>query len=618
MRLCRLLGLVFAGTLLVLTTILAAQDRSSSASSAGDLASQTEKPKASIPLIRSTANLVLVDVVVSHDGYPVKGLQQQAFHIFENGREQRIKTFEEHTPGSDESKIDKASALPPNTYTNVPEESTGSAVNVLLLDALNTPAEDQAYARRKIIEYLKTIPPGTRMAVFTLASRLRVVQGFTADSAVLLTALNKIVPMQSPGLPGNTGESVADRFAGPGAGLSPMGQSATDNVVLSIRQFEADEAAHLIDRRIQITLDAMKQLALYLGAVPGRKNVIWFSGSFPLSLTPESPLDPFKSMRGYAGQVQEISDLLTATRVAVYPIDARGLIAPPESASQSRGGAVPRAGTGMRGARIIDPRNAFPSVTEESERASAELATMQQLAEQTGGTPFYNSNAIKQGLAKAIENGSHYYTLAYSPEDKKFDGGFRKVQVKLTGPGYHLAYRRGYFGNPPGARSANALLGLTSTGLLPDALPSSQIFFQARVLSAGDPTAQHLQPQPGPAGDLAAELKPPVKRYWIEYTADMHQVSAELDSNGIYQSTIEFIVIAYDRDGKMVNASRRAFKLGMPSATYDALLRTGYSVRNELDLPDGDVWLRLAVHDVSADRVGSIEVPLKIIAKKVD
>jgi VWFA-related protein len=616
MRVFRLLRLFCAGTLLALGTILAAQEPSSSSPPADESASQAERSKISVPLIRSTANLVIVDVVVNHDGHPVKGLQQQAFHIFEDGREQTIKAFEEHGPGSNELKMEKPSALPPNTYTNIPEASAGGAINVLLLDAVNTPAADQAYARRKILEYLKTIPPGTRMAIFTLASRLRLVQGFTSDSAVLLTALNKGVPMQSPALPGNRGESAVDRFAALG-----VDQSAMDSVIVSLHQFEADEEANLIDRRVQITLDALKQLALYLGALPGRKNVIWFSASFPLSLTPQSPLDPFGSLRGYAGQLQQVSDLLTASRVAVYPVDARGLITPPQSAlldrptPQNRRGAAVPIGSGRTGAIDI---NAFPTAPESSDRANAELATMLQLAEQTGGTPFYNSNAIKQGLARAIENGSSYYTLTYSPEDKKFDGRFRKIQVKCTGHNYHLAYRRGYFADPPAARSANALLNLGFPGLLPDAPPSSQIFFHARVLSAGDPAVQDLQPQAGPAGDLAAKLKPPVKRYWIEYRADMNQVSAEVDSNGVYRSTVEFIVIAYAQDGKVVNANRRVFKLGMPRTEYAQILQTGYSVRNELDLPEGEVWLRLVVHDVSADRLGSIEVPLKISAKKVD
>lgn len=598
---------------MALATILAAQDRSSSSPPAGDSARQAEKSRTPVPLIRSTANLVIVDVVVTHDGHPVKALQQQAFHIFEDGREQTIKAFEEHGPGSDEA-IEKSPALPPNTYTNVPEPSTGSAINVLLLDAVNTPVEDQAYARRKIIEYLKTIPPGTRLAVFTLASRLRLVQGFTSDSEVLLAALNKTVPRQSLALPGDRGESAADRFAALGVGKNALEQSAVDSMIESLHQFEADEEASLLDRRVQITIDALKQLATYLGALPGRKNVIWFSASFPLSLTPESPLDPFKSLRSYAGQLQQVSDLLTASRVAVYPVDARGLITT-ATAPQSRSAAVPIGGgrTGM-----IDP-NAFPADPSQSgDRANAELATMLQLAEQTGGTPFYNSNAIKQAISRAVENGSSYYTFTYSPEDKKFDGKFRKLQVKLAGHDYHLAYRRGYFADPPAAHSANALLNMASPGIRPDAPPSSQILFHARVLSAGDPAARDLEPQAGPAGDLAAKLKPPVKRYWIEYTADMRQVSAEVGSDGLYRSTIEFIAIAYDHDGKVVNAARRSYKLGMPPAKYDEILQTGYSVRNELDLPDGEVWLRLAVHDVSADRVGSIEVPIKILAKTAE
>jgi VWFA-related protein len=613
MSLGHLLRLFFAGTLLALAAVLIAQDRSSSSSPAGDSAGQAERSQASGPVIRSTANLVVVDVVVTHDGHPVNGLQQQAFHIFEDGREQTIKAFEEHGPGTNEAKIEQP-PLPPNTYTNVPEQSAGSAINVLLLDALNTPVEDQAYARRKILEYLKTIPPGTRMAVFTLASRLRLVQGFTTDSSVLLAALNRSAPMPSAALPGNQGESAADRFAA----LPTIDQSAMANVIASLHQFEADEQSAFIDRRVQLTVDALKQLALYLGAVPGRKNLIWFSASFPLSLTPESPLDPFKSLRGYGGQVQQLSDLLTASRVAVYPIDARGLIAPTLSAStaQNRPTAIGPMLPGMRNG-TIDP-NAFPSDPSQSgDRTNAELATMLQLAEETGGTPFYNRNDVQHGLAKAIENGSNYYTLTYSSDDKKFDGRFRKLQVKLAGHD-HLAYRRGYFADPQAAHNANTLLNMASPGLLPDAPPSSQLFFHARLITAGDPAAQDLQPQAGPAGDLGFKLKPPVQRYWIEYTADMNQVSAELDGNGLRRSNLEFVAIAYDREGNVVNASRHAYKLGIPPARYDEMLQTGYSVRNEIDLPGGEVWLRLAVHDVSADRVGSIEVPLKILAKKAD
>src|SRR5215831_16281191 len=179
--------------LLVCISGLSAQTGSNPPASA-DLAKPDEKSKAPAPFLRSTANLVVVDVTVTRDGHPVKGLQADAFHVLEDGKEQPIKSFEEHGPASGEANAEKRPALPPNTYTNATEAAGEGAINVLLLDAVNTPVEDQAYARKKIIEYLKTIPPGTRMAVFTLASRLRMVQGFTTDSDVLLAALKKNTP----------------------------------------------------------------------------------------------------------------------------------------------------------------------------------------------------------------------------------------------------------------------------------------------------------------------------------------------------------------------------------------------------------------------------------------
>jgi len=590
-----------------LLTCLVAQN---TRSSPGDSAKPEQKPNTAAPFLRSTTNLVIVDVVVTHDGHPVKGLQGEAFRVLEDGREQSIKSFEEHGPAV-ETNAENPPVLPPNTYSNVPE-TTGDVINVLLLDAVNTPFADQAYARHKIIEYLKTIPTGTRMAVFTLSSRLRMVQGFTTDSAVLLAALNKIAPMSSPAPATDIGEGAAARYSAIAPGPGMPTQMLMDTMIASLQQFEVDEAASLIDRRVQITLDALKGLALYLGALPGRKNVIWFSASFPLGLTPKSPLDTFGSSRTYGPQLQQVSELLTASRVAVYPIDARGLITRGGSNGSGRPAAIP-IGNGRTG--VIDP-SAFPSVSQEArDREQAELATMLQLAEQTGGTPFYNSNAIKQALSRAVENGSSYYTLTYSPVNEKFDGSFRKIQVKLAGRGYELAYRHGYYATEPASHGANALLAWDFSGLRPDAPPSAQIFFRARVLAAGDPEAKDLQPKPGPAGDFAPKLKPPLRRTWVEYTADMRQVSADVDASGVHHSVIEFIVIAYGADGKMVNSTRRGFRLDMPPAVYDEVLRTGYSVRTELDLPDGDTWLRLAVHDVSADRLGSMEVPVKIMAK---
>jgi len=74
-------------------------------------------------------------------------------------------------------------------FTNVPAVPRGDAVNVLLVDSLNTLREDQSMVRDHLIAFLKTTQPGTPMAIFALQTKLRLVQGFTGDSATLLAAL---------------------------------------------------------------------------------------------------------------------------------------------------------------------------------------------------------------------------------------------------------------------------------------------------------------------------------------------------------------------------------------------------------------------------------------------
>jgi hypothetical protein len=240
---------------------------------------------------------------------------------------------------------------------------------------------------------------------------------------------------------------------------------------------------------------------------------------------------------------------------------------------------------------------------------------MQELAQDTGGRAFYDTNGIKDALARAIENGENYYTLAYIPDDAKFDGKFRKIQVKLPQQNLQLAYRQGYFAESSTAHSSNALLSPSEGAIQRGAPPSSQIPFKVRVLPSDDPSLKELKSQPGPAGLMAEKLHSPVKRYWIDYAADMHPVAANVGSDGLHHLSVEFAAIAYDRDGKILNVANRAFKLNLQPAQYNQIMQSGLPLHQELDLPAGEVYLRLAVHDLSTDRIGSIEIPLRVSDK---
>ena len=622
-----------AWPLLVLATELFAQNSESTPQPVKPSASASETrsaaPQTGSPTIRSRANLVVVDVVVSDDGKPVKGLQRQAFHIFEDGREQAVKVFEEHN-SLDASQIQSIPPLPPNTFSNFPETTVTSAANVLLLDALNTPTKDQIYVRQQMTEYLRNIPAGSRIAIFTLASMLRIVQGFTADRTALLAALNdkRNGPSGSPILP------VPDDATATTLETGMQDVDASTQVMDSLMQFQADQAAFQTDVRVAMTLEGLKQLAGYLGGIPGRKNLIWLSGSFPFSLDPDVTLsNEFSAARAYKDQLKETSDLLTASRVAVYPVDARGLF--PSSVfsagnpnsnysgvshgTPSTPGAPNPGGRGGGGRSARPPANGNKSNPNAfggdnakfAQTTAAEHATMQQIAQETGGQAFYDSNDIKAAVANAIENGGNYYTLAYTPNDPNFDSKFRRIQVKLPDQSYRLSYRQGYFADAPGEHASNAPLNPTASAIQRGAPPSSQILFKVRVLPSDDPALKGLESQAGPAGLMAKKLSGAVKRYWIDYAADMHQVAASLGSDRLHHFSVEFVAIAYDRDGKILNVANRAFKLNLQSVQYDRIMQTGLPLHQEIDVPTGEVYLRIGVHDLLTHRIGSLEIPLR-------
>ncbi|MGC1424533.1 MAG: VWA domain-containing protein, partial [Terracidiphilus sp.] len=141
------------------------------------------------PLLKTTTRAGVVDVVVtSGSGSSVGGLRQRDFTLLEDGKPQTIDFFEEHTATNAPAVM--LPQLPPHVYSNEPAVAPNEAVNILLLDSLNTEEADQAYAHKQIVGFLGSLQPGMRVAVYTLNTRLRLLQGFTADGALLRAAVD--------------------------------------------------------------------------------------------------------------------------------------------------------------------------------------------------------------------------------------------------------------------------------------------------------------------------------------------------------------------------------------------------------------------------------------------
>ena len=408
----------------------------------GQTAENTAPP--ANPLLRVTSQMVLEVVSVSdaHNN-PVRGLKQEDFKVLEDGKPQVMRNFEEHTaPSAEEAaKFPPMPKLAPGVFTNYTPAPAAGAVNVVLLDTLNTPLQNQAYVRSQLLSYIKEIRPGTRVAIFGMSRELHLLQGFTSNPELLKTAMTgKKGDIHASTLMDNT---VSGDF-GPDTQMSDAMTEAAGNdpslteAIAGLQQFEAEQQAYELEMRALYTLDCMNQLARYLAGIPGRKNLIWFSGSFPIDLLPNGDLpDPFAAMGDSEDEFRETVTLLARSHVAVFPVDARGLMVNPAMNAE------------VSGMKYSDHTQGKKDTQAFFDQTASEHSTMLQLADKTGGKAFINTNGLKDAVEKAVDAGSNYYTIGYYPTSHKWDGNYHSVSIKLNDSKLKLTYRIGYYADDP-------------------------------------------------------------------------------------------------------------------------------------------------------------------------
>jgi VWFA-related protein len=515
-------------------------------------------------VLKSESPLVVLDVVVTDQkGRPVYGLKRSDFTVFERDERMALQNFEEHR--ADQAPAPAAlrakQVLAPNVFSNVSDTPDNGPLNVLLMDALNTPMADQMYVREQMLEYVKKAPDGTRIAIFGLSNRLYLLQGVTTDPAVVKAA---------------------------------------------VQMFMAEKAPVPPQLRGRYTLAAIDELARYLSGLPGRKNLIWFAGSFNLGIVPDGDrANHFGSLANFADDAKQTASLLTRSRVAVYPIDARGLFSNPD---MSAGVALPP------GAQSLGPSAWQISDGKFLGQRADEKITMNMLAERTGGKAFYDTNGLKDALQQAINNGSNYYTLAYAPTALKWDGRYRSVRVKLEQSDVDLFYRHGYFAYDPSVPRAHEgksqPMSVMHSAMLLGGPNATQILFTVKIERAAK-SENNLPPTNQPN---VKKMKPPYRRYSVSYDVNLRTVAFKTIQDGIRQGYLEFEVSLYNPDGELMNAIGELVRVKVPAASYESRQQSGWKFQQNIDAPaKSECFLRIGVHDVSNDRVGAVEVPLAAI-----
>ena len=569
----------------------------------------------SAPTLKANAQLVVVDVVVTDSKQaPVHNLKASDFTVQENGARQQVTGFEEHVtmPPSQAGKIAPMRPLPPGIFTNYTPVPEGSAVNVLLLDALNTQMKDQSYVLDQLREYLKNAPAGTRIAIFGLNNHLILLQGFTTDLALLKSVVEKTTTSSSPLIADAVGNGGAIAASDQIAAVSgaDMGQ-----VVASMQKFEAMIGLDDLQLRVKTTLDAMTQLAQFMAGIPGRKNLIWFSGSFPVDFSPQSE-----------GQYRDTMNLLARSRVAVYPVGAHGLATNATAIGNDVGGSSLGIGVARTQAQFAQ------------NNASQNIA-MNRMAADTGGHAYVDTNGLSEAVGKAIDNGSNYYTLSYTPTDSKADGEFRKIQVKLAQQGLTLTYRNGYFADAPVTRkpsqvqvslpgvayahgsdavAAPAPASPLATAMMRGAPPATGILLKLQVRPASSAVENALaagnivSPEPAAKQEVAG----PFRRYAIDIAADARDIQITPTPDGHYQFSAEVLTFVYDANGAVINTSALKARGNLSPSTYANMSHTGLPFHQEISVPEaGEYYLRTSVHDLATGRYGAVEIPVASVAK---
>lgn len=521
-------------------------------------------------VFKAESPLVVLDVVVTDErGQPVHGLKASDFTVLETNQKMTLQSFEEYR--SDQApppaRPEGRQALGPNVFTNADTRSDGP-LNVLLMDAMNTPIADQMYLREQMLEYIKKVPEGTNIAIFGLTNHLYILQGLTTDPMVL----------------------KAD-----------------------VQMFRAKEASLPLTLRGPYTLAAIQDLARYLSGLPGRKNLIWFAGSFNSPIVRDlNEEDQLGAATDFADEEKQTAILLTRSRVAVYPIDARGLFTNPDFSAAVAGP------PGFGNPRVPPSVTFGSSMTRFLAQRASDKFAMKMLAEATGGKAFYDTNGLKEALQEAINDGSNYYTLAYVPTNRQWDGRYRRVRVKLDQPGVNLFYRRGYLAYDPNDsrehREKALPMSVMDSAMQFGGPGPTQILFMAKIVPTAR-TENRLPPTNQPNAKKK-EMRPPYRRYTVWYGTDLKNVAFTTTHDGVHHGSLEFEILLYNPDGEVMNAVRETVKVKLPAAVYESKLQSGLEFHQKIDTPaKGEYFLRIGVRDLSSDRVGSVEVPIATISR---
>jgi len=530
--------------------------------------------------VRANTRVVEVNVVVlDKKGVPIAGLTKDDFTILDSNVPQTIALFAQEG-GPRSRQISKA--LPSNVYTNQldPNRVPGD-VTVVLLDALNTPTEDQPFARSQVVTLLGRLQPQDHVAIYVLNSSLYVLHDFTQDMGALIAAV-QTYKLQSQTEPYPRDEAAS--LSAGGAPANPQGTADPGKRAAAQAQQARQQLRDFMDtaaekqqnmaaiNRVETTTAAFEAIANHLASVPGRKNLVWVSGSFPVAVGLRAPSRKYSTQdaHDFEGRLERITRALNQADIAVYPVDARGL-----TTSVSFDAEGP-----LRG----EPQQGQEDTKEQDPNG---FGSMDLLAERTGGRTFHNSNDLTAAVRQALVDGEISYSLAFYPSHNVWDGKYHALKVRVDRPEAQLTYRRGYF-----AVAEVEQTEAEQKSALAEAVASPINATNLTVFAT-----------------LSPAIAEPTRSRDLVLTLDVHEITF-FETKGGKSCLLEFLFVQRNDAGKLLAGEEKKAPLVLSEQKYDSLLKSGMVITHRLVFAQEVTEVRVVIRDQHSGAVGSLTVPV--------
>jgi VWFA-related protein len=367
-------------------------------------------------------------IVLDKGGSPVRNLKKGDFHLFEDGKEQEIATFDEVT--------ENAGQPPPRSLADVDDSGPNRGKVVLILfDDSHVTSSNLKITRDSAEKYVKEhMRPQDLFAVASYGSSLKILQNFIHDGAKVVEAIRQ---------PAVSSAFAASRLQGPSETESP--DLTRGSTRIEERPIAASQETKL---RPAALLRALSSLCSSIAPIKGRKTILVYSEAFVITSDLQNEFE---------GTINSAK----RANVSFYTIDARGTKSAPMGAISQ---------TPIRGGR--SNQEIFGQVREES------LGNiLGSLADETGGLAIFNTIDFNSKLDKVDQELSNYYVLGFSSNNPRRDGKFRRIDVKTDVKGVTVRHRNGYFDPRP----LDALADSKEEGSLMNAIASPDIATQLPV-----------------------------------------------------------------------------------------------------------------------------------------